>query len=137
MNNGRTLILVDAIINLFLGIILLAHSNIVVDVFGIPDTDVKFYPNILGAVIFGIGIALIIEFKRKDCIVGLGLGGAISINLMGGIVLLIWLVFGELNIPLKGTLILWALAIILVGISLLELINLRKSSIKPDRNNQT
>ena len=130
MNNRRTLILIDAIINLFLGIVLLAYSNTIVNVFGLPATDNNFYPTILGAVIFGIGIALIIEYRRKDTIVGLGLGGAISINLVGGIVLLLWLLFGELSIPMRGTVILWILAFILVGLSLLELISLRISSSK-------
>ena len=130
MNSGKTLILIDAIINLFLGLVLLAYSNTVVDIFGLPETENKFYPTILGAVIFGIGIALLIEYKRKNLIIGLGLGGAISINLVGGIVLLIWLIFGELSTPTHGTAILWILAIILVGLSLLELINLIKSTRK-------
>lgn len=130
MNNKRTLILIDAIINLFLGIVLLAYSNTVANVFGLPETDSRFYPTILGAVIFGIGVALIIEYRKKASINGLGLGGAISINLVGGIVLLLWLLFGELSIPMRGTFILWILAFILVGLSLLELISLRISSSK-------
>jgi hypothetical protein len=52
--------------------------------------------------------------------VGLGLGGAIAINLSGGFVLILWLIFGDLNIPLRGHFFLWSLAIILVGISLFE-----------------
>ena len=128
MNKGKTLILIDAIINLFLGLVLLAYSNVIVDIFGLPETNDKFYPTILGAVIFGIGIALIIEYRRKNLIIGLGLGGAISINLVGGIVLVFWLIFGELRIPIHGTVILWILAIILVGLSLLELINLIRST---------
>jgi len=122
MNHGKTLILIDSIINLFLGIILLAYSDPVVDLFGLPETDHKFYPNILGAVLFGIGIAFFIEYKRKDKFIGLGLGGAISINIMGGIVLLIWLISGKLNLPLQGTIILWILDIALFGVSLFEFI---------------
>ena len=122
MKKGKALILTDSIINIFLGVVLLAYSKPIVDFFGLPETDLKFYPNILGAILFGIGIALFIEYKRKGEFIGLGLGGAISINLMGGIVLFIWLVSGNLNLPIQGNILLWFLDIILFGVSLLELI---------------
>ena len=81
----------------------------------------ELYPTILGAVLFGIGIALTIECYRKLWrMVGLGLRGAVAINLSGGLVLILWLIFGDLNIPLRGHFFLWSLAIILVGISLIE-----------------
>jgi hypothetical protein len=127
MNHPKTLILIDAIINLLLGIILLAYSKPVVELFGLPDTEQFFYPNILGAILFGIGIALVIEYKRKGRFVGLGLAGAMSINLMGGVVLFLWLVSGNLSLPLQGKIILWALDILLGIVSSLELItSLRK-----------
>lgn len=66
---------------------------------GFSPTDTLFYPSILGAVLFGIGIALILEltgFKRG--IRGLGLGGAIVINMVGSIALFLWLVLGSLEI---------------------------------------
>ena len=122
MKKGKALILTDSIINIFLGVVLLAYSKPIVDFFGLPETDLKFYPNILGAILFGIGIALFIEYKRKGEFIGLGIGGAISINLMGGIVLFIWLVSGNLNLPIQGNILLWFLDIILFGISLFELI---------------
>ncbi len=106
MQQSKTLILIDSIINLLLGLVLLAYSKPVIDLFGLPKTGLNFYPNILGAILFGIGIALFIEYKRKGEFIGLGLGGAISINLVGGIVLFLWLVFGSLNIPVKGKIIL-------------------------------
>jgi hypothetical protein len=53
--------------------------------------------------------------------VGLGLGGAVAINLSGGLALIFWLIFGDLNIPFRGHFFLWSLAIILVGISLIEI----------------
>ncbi len=121
MKNGKLLIIIDCIINLFLGIVLLAYSDFVIRIFGLPETEQVFYPNILGAVLFGIGIALIIEYRRVNGFIGLGLGGAIAINMIGGIVLLIWLIWGNLNIPVQGTIILWILDFLLVGISSFEL----------------
>jgi len=74
-------------------------------------------------VLFGIGIALLIEvLKKREMNTGLGLWGAISINICGGIVLGLWLIFGNLSLPLKGVIFLWVLVAILIGISLIELI---------------
>jgi uncharacterized membrane protein len=112
------ILLLDALVNLVLGIILLIYSPSIIKELGLPVTHQYFYPNILGAVLFGIGIALIIEFSSKESsFVGLGLGGAITINLCGGIVLLLWLIWGQLSLPVTGKIILWILAIFLIGIS--------------------
>lgn len=119
---SKSVLLVDGIINLILGILLLAFSQTIVNLLGVPDTDQYFYPNILGGVLFGIGVALLIEWSRKGgSFVGLGLGGAISINMCGGIALALWLLFGNLVIPIGGKVFLWILVLILVGISSMEL----------------
>ncbi|MFC2087869.1 hypothetical protein ACFLSA_06905 [Bacteroidota bacterium] len=70
-------------------------------------------------------MALIIEAFRKvkdEKNIGLGLVGALCINLSGGFVLLLWLLFGNLAIPLKGCIILWILDILLIVLSVVELI---------------
>lgn len=119
----RILLFIDAVINLALGILLLTFTPGIIKFLGVPSADLNFYPNILGAVLFGIGIALLIEvLKKKEIHTGLGLWGAVSINICGGIVLALWLIFGNLNLPLKGLIFLWVLVVILAGISLLELI---------------
>jgi hypothetical protein len=122
MKPGKVLIVTDSMINLLLGVILLAYSDPVIRLFGLPETDQLFYPNILGAILFGIGLALLVEYRRKGALIGLGLGGAIIINIMGGIVLFIWLVSGNLDIPVQGKIILWILDFVLVGISTAELL---------------
>lgn len=116
-------LITDAVINLILGILLLAYSPGLVSILGVPPSDNFFYPNILGAVLLGIGIALVIEAfrKRKDKYTGLGLLGAVIINICGGTVLLIWLLSGGLNLPQKGLVFLWTLDVLLLGISLVEL----------------
>ena len=93
-----------------------------VDLLGLPEAVSKFYPNILGAVLCGIGIALLIErTKPTPRTVGLGLAGAIAINLIGGLVLTLWLVFGNLKVSSSGFVLLATLALILVVVSLFEL----------------
>ena len=116
-------LITDSVINLILGILLLAYSPGLVSILGVPPTDNFFYPNILGAVLLGIGIALVIEAfrKRKDKYTGLGLLGAVIINICGGTVLLIWLLSGGLNLPQNGLVFLWTLDVLLLGISLVEL----------------
>ena len=121
-------LLVDAFINFLLGALLLAFSPKIVSLLGVPSSVNNFYPNILGAVLVGIGVALVIEAYRKstNAYVGLGFIGAICINICGGIVLLLWLLFGGLNLPVKGQVFLWILDVVLVVISSIELfINLK------------
>ena len=115
------LLKVDAAINLILGILLLAFPLKLVKALGMPMAEPSFYPTILGGVLFGIGIALLIEcYRQSNGLIGLGLGGAIAINLCGGVVLAIWLLSGSLNLPLRGQIFLWSLVLLLVGISVIE-----------------
>ncbi len=126
------ILLLDAFINIILGIILLVLSPSLIGSLGHPVTEQYFYPNILGAVLFGIGIALIIEFYRRDpSFTGLGPGGAIAINMCGGIVLTVWLIRGHLSLPVTGKIILWILAVLLVGLSAVEYAIYRHTSKKP------
>lgn len=116
-----TLLKIDAAINLILGILLLAFPLKLVKALGVPMAEPSFYPSILGGVLFGIGLALLIEcYRQSNGLIGLGLGGAIAINLCGGFVLAIWLLSGSLNLPLRGQIFLWSLVLLLVGISLIE-----------------
>lgn len=119
----KTALFIDALINLILGVILLIYSPKIIDFLGMPPVDHFFYPNILGAVLFGIGLALLVEVFRKNTkgFRGLGFTGAICINISGGIVLFIWLVTGNLQLPLKGLVFLWVLDLILLVISSVEL----------------
>ena len=119
----KTLLTVDGIVNLILGILLLLFPLGIDEFFGVPQAQTVFYPTILGGVIFGIGIALLIErFGFKKNIHGLGLGGAIAINLCGSLVLLIWLILAPPDIPLRGSITLWVIGILVFGIGIIELI---------------
>jgi len=121
--NKSLLLLIDAVVNLVLGILLMWFPAKVVQVLGIPQSDQVFYPSILGAVLIGIAVALILERRRSPgSPVGLGLGGAICINLIGAAVLAAWLLIGDLQLPLRGYLVLWSLVVILVGVSAAEII---------------
>ena len=119
--NRHTLLKVDAAINLILGVLLMAFPENLIKALGVPMADPTFYPTILGGVLFGIGLALLIEcYRKSNRVIGLGLGGAIAINLCGGVVLAAWLLSDTLTLPLRGQIFLWSLVVLLVGISLFE-----------------
>jgi hypothetical protein len=121
--NKKLLLFIDGVINLFLGGILLLYPTGIQEFLGLPPVIHHFYTTILGGVIFGIGLALFIEtyLEEKD-IKGLGLAGAIAINLCGGGVLLVWLIAKPFTIPIRGLITLWIVAILVVGIGFIELI---------------
>lgn len=115
------LLTIDGIANVILGLILLLYPFGFDELLGLPQSPTFFYPTILGAVIFGIGIALLIErFGFVKNIRGLGIAGAIVINYCGGLTLLIWLLFFSLDIPLHGYIILWIVAIVVLFIGIAE-----------------
>ena len=124
MKRRKITLTVDAFINLVLGALLLVYSPGLADSLGVPQVSSSFYPNILGSIFIGITIALLIEAfgTRTNNTMGLGLLGALSINLCGGIVLLIWLVSGDLDIPVRGIVFLWTLDIVLLVLSSIELL---------------
>lgn len=128
MKNSIVL-LFDALVNFFLGLLLVVFPSEIFELIGLPVTDHAFYPSILGAVLIGIAIALVIELNRKPTgIVGLGLGGAIAINLCGAFVLGFWLLNGKLAIALSGHIILWIIVILLIIISIFEISAFRKKN---------
>ena len=72
--------------------------------------------------LFQKSFTLLIErygYARK--IRGLGLGGAIAINIFAATVLLIWLVSGSLELPTRGTVLLWSIVVIVYAVGIAEI----------------
>ena len=123
MSKKNLLLVVDGIVNLVLGILLMLYPAQLMDVFDLPKVETYFYVNILGAVLFGIGLALLLEyFTGKIGITGLGIGGAIAINFCGGGALVYWLLFGNLDLTPGGAIFLWGIAIVVLGVGVVELV---------------
>ena len=123
MSKKQLLLVMDGIVNLVLGILLMFFPAQLMDAFDLPKVKTFFYVNILGAVLFGIGIALLIErFAGKKGITGLGIGGAIPINLCAVGVLIFWLLFQDLGLSQGGAIFLWIIAVIVLGIAVAELV---------------
>lgn len=115
----RPLLLADALINLLLGVLLLLYPQWLVEALGMPEVASTFFPNVLGGVLFGIGLALLLAHRGGAQ--GLGLDGAIAINLCGASVVVGWLVIAPHAIPPRGRITLWVIALVVVGIGLVEL----------------
>lgn len=119
----KILLLIDGTVNLLLGVLLLLFPVGIIDMLGLPPTNTHFYPSILGAVLVGIGAGLFLEvigYARQ--VRGLGLGGAIAINMIGASALICWLVFGSLAIPVRGRIILWVVGVLVFVIGIAELV---------------
>jgi hypothetical protein len=117
----KLLLVIDAGINLLLGGLLLLFPLGIAARLGLPPADSAFYPVILGGVLFGIGLALLLEaFGEGRGLHGLGMAGAIAINFCGAGVLAVWLVAVPSTLPLRGQLLLWTIAVGVLAIGLIE-----------------
>ena len=113
------LLLADALINLVIGAILAAFPARLIGALGLPAAPSTFYPRILGAVLIGIGIALLLNaFPTGRS--GLGLAGAIAINMSAAAMLVLMLLTGLGKVPRRGRRLLWFLVFVLIGLSALE-----------------
>ena len=126
MDNRRDriqlLLLVDGVVNLILGLVLLLSPSRLAHALDLPAIATGFYPSLLGAVLLGIGLALLVE--RYLCgfgARGLGLAGAVAINLCGGIALILWLVAGQLRVAARGLATLWAVAGVVLLLAVMEI----------------
>ena len=117
----------DSLINILLGIALLFFPSTTIAFFGLPTTDTVFYVTILGAVLLGIGIALWLERKNDDRWRGLGLVGAVVINLLGGGTVFVWLVIDPFRMPIRGYVVLWVVSIVVVGTAVVEMLALARN----------
>lgn len=118
----KALLLIDAVANLVLGALLLCFPLGIDSLLGLPSAESAFYPSILGGVIFGIGIALLLARAGRP---GLGIDGAIAINLVGAGVLVVWLLSQPLGIPIRGLVTLWVVAGVVLVIGFVELYHRR------------
>jgi hypothetical protein len=120
----KRLLIIDGIVNLLLGILLLLFPLGIAPILGVPVPNNHFYPTILGAVLFGVGIALTIDaYGHQGGVHGLGIAGAIVINFCGATILIIWLLSNSLDIPLRGYFILWTIAIVVLAVGIIESIS--------------
>jgi hypothetical protein len=116
------LLFLNAIFYFALGFLLLLFPFGLVGALGAALPGVTFYASMLGAVLLGIGLALMLERSRGILgLPGLGINGAILINISCAITLALWLFYRSLNLLQIGYILLWGLAAMLVTITLAEI----------------
>jgi hypothetical protein len=119
----RIALTADGAIDLALGLVLLLFPRGLLSVLGMPLTASAFYPSILGAVLAGVGIALLLQrFAGDSGVVGLGTEGAIAINLCGAGALVAWLLGGTLEVPGRGYALLWLIALTVIAVAIFEIV---------------
>jgi hypothetical protein len=127
-------LILDAIIKLLLGFTLVIFPRELFWLAGLPVETPPFYAILLGGILVGTGIAQTYEyFRAAGDIAGLGLVGAIIINLFGGLTLAVTLRYGGLEVPFPGSYILGGVAfalLVLGGIE--ELVYLKKKGSQAD-----
>ena len=124
LTQPKNLLILDAAVNLLLGVLLLCYPLGLAAWLGLPEGGSNVYPIILGAVLFGIGAALLLEAQGdQKGIRGLGLEGAIAINFCGAGALAVWLLLVPVDIPLRGYVVLWAISISVLVIGIMELVH--------------
>ncbi len=129
MAHRSQLLTVDGVANLLFGLFLLASPGSFFEALGLPWTGRGLYVTILGGVLVGIGIALMLESRRVGGLVGLGLGGAVAINLTAGLAIAAWLLLSEADgVSSGGRIVLWLLVLFLVGLSSAEILAYRRKS---------
>jgi hypothetical protein len=121
---GEELVLtIDGVVNLALGVVLAIFPKEFARLVGVPIPSNSFYASVLGGVLIGIGLALLLQrFWGRSHMTGLGIEGAIAINFCGAGVLVIWLVSGGLSVATRGLVFLWAVAILVLGIGVAEIV---------------
>ncbi len=124
---SKLLLIIDAGVNLLLGALLLSFPLGTATWLGVPSADSAFYPTILGGVLFGIGLALLLEaYGSQRAVRGLGIAGAIAINFCGAGVLAVWLLATSLRIPLRGQILLGTIAVVVLALGMIELVSMAR-----------
>lgn len=127
--NRSSVLIVDALISFVLGAVLAVFPKSLIDLLGLPATEATFYPRLLGAVVIGIAIALVYECRRSaNERSGLGLGGAIAIDLSAAAFLGCWLIFSWMTLPLRGALVLGSVTTLLISVSVLGFVAQRQKA---------
>jgi hypothetical protein len=117
-----TLLIIDGIINLVLGVLLLLVPFGMASFLGLPEPASLLYPSVLGAVLFGIGISLLLELGGgSKGVRGLGITGAIVINFCGAGALLGWLLMTPMELPVRGRILLWSIVVVVLLVGIVEL----------------
>ncbi len=109
----KNILVFDILAKAALGAALLAVPRVTLIVAGLPRGDQFLLARILGSVLLGIAGAALLQLDRHTPI-GLGAHGLAAINLTCAVALISILILPNPFNALRGRLLLWALALVMV-----------------------
>lgn len=121
--NRSQLLRIDGLLNLLFGAVLLLGPLGSLRWLGFPEARSYFYSSVLGGVLAGVGVALLLSVRRLS---GLGLAGAVAINVGGALAVAGWLVAVPDQGSPVGRALLWIVALGVLSVAVVEVLTLRR-----------
>jgi len=114
------LLWIEFVVKLASGALLVLAPRMLARIAGLPPAEQPFWPRLLGGVLIGIAVAALVEVRFKSSI-GLGLAGAVSVNVATAATLGSMLILGQGGPSRRGRFALWLASAGLVILALVEI----------------
>jgi hypothetical protein len=114
------LLWIEVVLEASLAVCLLVAPGLFAKLLGLPAASSSFWPRLLGGTLAGVALATLAGISNWTRS-GLGLGGHIAINVSISLTLLSMLIAGPFAPTWRGRLVLWALALVLLVLALVEI----------------
>jgi hypothetical protein len=116
----QQLLSIEILLKLAGGLFLMLAPLSTIKLLGLPRTESGFWPRLLGAVLIGLAGALYVEGRTPGS-QGLGLAGCVIVNFSAVSILAGSLALDAGPPSARGRAVVWALVVLLVCLSVLEI----------------
>ena len=114
------LLWIEFVVKLASGAVLALAPKLLARITGLPPAESPFWPRLLGGILIGIAVAALVEVRFKSSI-GLGLAGAVSVNVAAAATIGSLLILGQGGSSRRGRFALWLAAAGLLILALVEI----------------
>ena len=119
VNPHHVLIANAVFYGLFGALLILAPTSGLFENFGLPEIDPELFTQLAGGMM--LVFAVLLWEAPVDPVLQRQVGrAAAAANVLTGVVLVLWLLSGELDAETRGTVLLWAVAVVSVVFAVLE-----------------
>jgi hypothetical protein len=119
----QQLLWIETLLKLSAGLVLVLAPLSTIKLLGLPRTETGYWPRLLGSVLIGLAGALFVEGSALGS-QGLGLAGCVIVNFCAVLMMGSLLALEAGPASTRGRAVVWALVVLLVFLSVLEIINL-------------
>lgn len=119
---GHYLIGIEILLKLACAAGLIVAPRTLARLLGLPSADEPFWARLLGATLFGLAAAMVVELRFAPGH-GLGIGGIVAINLAAATMLGALLILGRAGTTKRGRLVLWLTALMLALLGLVGIVS--------------